>query len=145
VWNELEKKYSLDFSVSQPELLHDPPKKFPRSATEDFHHLQTFLKASFTLLSTKKLYNRHAHDPFEILHDPLLDRELSVEKRCPRAGMGNSLSLVGHIRNKLAICGPVHIQKKIKIKEKFYSFFRFYFKAMTKSIFSRYLTCFKNL
>jgi len=29
-------------------------KKFPRPAIKDFHHLQTFLKASFALLSTKK-------------------------------------------------------------------------------------------
>ncbi len=55
-------------------------KKIPRPATENFHHLQTFIKASFTLLSTKNFYNSHAHNSFEILHDQLPGRDLSVEK-----------------------------------------------------------------
>jgi hypothetical protein len=60
-------------------------KKYPWTTNEDFHHLKAFLKASLTLLSTKKkLYNSHftvsSHDPFEICHDPLLGLDASVEK-----------------------------------------------------------------
>jgi hypothetical protein len=57
----------------------------PRPVFEEknFHdpQLRTFIickPASFTLLSTKNIYNSHAHDPSEILHDP------SVEKRWTR-------------------------------------------------------------
>ncbi len=60
-------------------------KKFQRTETEDFHHLQTFLKASVTLLSTKNLYNSHAHNLFEILHDPLPGRNPLVENRSSTA------------------------------------------------------------
>jgi len=65
-------------------------KKFPWPATEGFYHLKTFLKVlpsflpSFTILSTKNLYNCQANDPFEILHDLLPGRDPSVEKRWSR-------------------------------------------------------------
>ncbi len=73
-------------------------KKFPRPATEDFHYLQTFLKASFTLLSTRKLYNSHAHDPIEILHDPLPCRDPSVEKRCCSSPWENILTFCQYLK-----------------------------------------------
>jgi len=44
--------------VSQPKITPRPVfwiKKSPRPATENFHYLQAFLKASFPLLSTKMI------------------------------------------------------------------------------------------
>ena len=72
-------------------------KKIPQpSQLRTFHHLKTFHKASFTLFSTKNLNNSHAHDLFEILHDPLPGRDPSVEKRCFRSYLSNLQDLVNY-------------------------------------------------
>jgi hypothetical protein len=81
-------------------------KKFPQPATEDFHHLQTFLKTSFILLSTKKLYNCHAHDPFEILHNPFPGCDPSVEKRWFKPVVLNVESPAAHQRLRQTFLRP---------------------------------------
>jgi len=66
-------------------------KKFPRPTTEDFYHLHfaDLSQGLFYPTFNKKLYNSHAHDPFEILHDPLPGRDPSVEKHWSRAEVSN--------------------------------------------------------
>jgi len=61
-------------------------KKIPRHTTKGFYHLQAFLKAIFIPQKQTNVICCFARDQFEIFHDPLPGRDLSVEKRCLKTG-----------------------------------------------------------
>jgi len=72
-------------------------KKYPRPATEDFHHLQAFLEASFT----KKLHNIY----FELSPRPVWNSPRPV-------GWETLISRQFHQRSKSSFCASRSLKRK---------------------------------